>query len=99
MVVFPKAGSTYKKTWIFSERPKPLSVSGTSDFIHFFFIYIETYIKYVFETSKSSDMKNGFKKIKKYPLKKFIYSGNWKLEKTIFERHQHNTAKGVDNPI
>ena len=44
----------------------------------------------------NSDMENGFKKIKSFPWKKFIYSGNWKLEKTRFDRHKNNAAIGVD---
>ena len=39
-------------------------------------------------------MKNCFIKKQKRPLKKFIYSGNWELEKTLFERRQNNTANG-----
>ena len=37
-----------------------------------------------------------FKKLKNAPEKKIMYSGNWKREKTLFERHQNNMAKGVD---
>ena len=48
---------------------------------------IDIYV-YVFGTSK---LRHG-----KCPLKKFIYIGNWKLEKPLFERHQNNTAMGVD---
>ena len=46
--------------------------------------------------SANSDTENGFKKIKNIPWKKNIYSGNWKLEGTLFERHQNNKAIGVD---
>ena len=42
----------------------------------------------------TSDMENALKRV--CPLKKFIFSGNWKLEKTLFERHQNNTAIEVD---
>ena len=31
-------------------------------------------------------------------MKKIIYSGTWKLEKTFFERYQKNTAKGSELP-
>ena len=32
----------------------------------------------------NSDMKNGLQKLKNVPWKKFIYSGNWKLQKIFF---------------
>ena len=50
----------------------------------------------MFLKSANSDMENSFKKIQECPLKKFIYSGNWKREKTSFERYQNNTAIGSD---
>ena len=51
----------------------------------------------MFLKSANSDMENGFLKILKMsPEKKFIYSGNWKLKKTLFEKHHNNTAMGVD---
>ena len=44
----------------------------------------------------NSGMENSYKnKIQKCSLKKFInniYSGNWKLEKLLFEKLQNNTA-------
>ena len=42
----------------------------------------------MFLKQANSDMENGFKKKRKYPLKKFTYSGNWKF----WKRHKKNTA-------
>ena len=44
----------------------------------------------------NSDMENGFKINSKMSPEKFIYSVNWKLEKTLFERHQKNKAIWVN---
>ena len=49
----------------------------------------------MFLKQDNSNMENGFKKFKMSP-EKIIYIGNWKLEKTLSERHQNNTVMGVD---
>ena len=60
----------------------------------FYFLHMDIY---TFLKPANSDMENSFlKKFKNVLLKKFIYSGNWKLEKTLFDGHKNNTAIGVD---
>ena len=45
--------------------------------------------------SANCDMENDFFLNQKCPLKKIIFSGNWKLEKTLCG-HQNNTAIRMD---
>ena len=52
--------------------------------------------KYMFGKPANSDIENGFFLYQKSPPEKFIYSGKWKLEKTLSNRHHNNTAIRVD---
>ena len=48
----------------------------------------------MFWKPENSNMENGFKKkIQKCPLQKFMYSGNWKLEKTPEQHSQRGGLK------
>ena len=94
---------TYIDDWIFWEDGEAGAAQGEdkarttriytwiTDFFPPFFIDIYVYIIHFFETSKIKHEK-GHKKTQKCSLKEFIYSGNWKLEKTLFEMYQNNTA-------
>ena len=41
----------------------------------------------------NSDTENGIKNSEMSPEKKIIYSGNWILKKTPFERYHNNTVE------
>ena len=49
---------------------------------------------YMFLKPANSDTEHGIKKIQKCPLKKIMYSGNWKTGKDTFEIYQNNTVIG-----
>ena len=71
--------------------PNPYSCGALAIILQVFHTYNMQFLK-----PANSELENGIQKNSKCPLKKFIYSGNWKLEKTLSERHQNNTAIGVD---